>query len=153
MTDLRRDTWHFWHVAINRHADDQAKAKKHWPRFMYEAKSAAGQVSHMAALFKREREGALPATHQQCSHQAPVPVRDNHLTCCLGAKCRECDHLLALEGIAGAAPEEIDVAKAWTCTAHILMSGGDPQNEGYLLRTDDRMFWDNVYRSLEGNDG
>ena len=45
-------------------------------------------------------------------------------------------------------PGEIDAAKAWTCAAHIVSSGGDPLKEGYLLTVDDRMFWDNVYTNM-----
>lgn len=102
----------------------------------------------MALLFRAERESALPNTHQQYSQQDPVPVEDNHLTCCLGVKTRECPHLLALEKIERCTPEDVDTAKAWTCAAHILSKGGDAANEGYLLRVDDRMFWDNVHASL-----
>jgi hypothetical protein len=32
--------------------------------------------------------------------------------------------------------------------AHIVSTGGDTMNEGFLLRVDDRMFWDNVHASL-----
>jgi hypothetical protein len=144
----RRDAGHAWHVAINQHSSAQLKEGKDWPRFMYEAKHMAAEVPRMALLFKQERERALPDTHQQCSYQEPVPVKDNHLSCCLGVKCRECPHLLALDKIERADTAEIDEAKAWTCAAHIVSSGGDIANEGYLLRVDDRMFWDNVYASL-----
>jgi hypothetical protein len=46
----------------------------------------------------------------------------------------------------------VDTAKAWTCAAHIVSTGGDTMNEGFLLRVDDRMFWDNVYSSLAQTD-
>lgn len=143
---------HEWHVAVNRHADECHKAGKEWgeTRFMYEAKSMADEVPRMVMLFKAEREQALPQTHQQCSMQAPVPVKDNHLSCCLGVKARECPHLLALEKIDRCTPEDVDAAKAWTCAAHIVSQGGDHMNEGYMLRVDDRMFWDNVHASLIG---
>jgi hypothetical protein len=139
-----------WHVAVNRHQDAQRDAGKSWKeaRFMYEAMRLADEVPRMAMLFKAERESALPQTHQQCSMQAAVPVKDNHLACCLGVKTRECPHLLALEKIDRCTPEDADLAKAWTCGAHIVSQGGDHMNEGYLLRVDDRMFWDNVYDSL-----
>ena len=141
---------HEWHVAVNRHSDEWRKEGKEWSamRFMYEAKTMADEVPRMAMLFKAERESALPQTHQQCSMQAPVPVKDNHLTCCNGMKTRECPHLLALEKIERCTPEDVDTAKAWTCAAHIVSEGGDFGGEGYLLRVDDRMFWDNVYDSL-----
>lgn len=141
---------HEWHVAVNKHSDEWRKAGNGWGevRFMYDAKKMADEVPRMVMLFRREREGALPQTHQQCSRQAPVPVKDNHLTCCKGVNTRECPHLLALEKIARCDPADVDAAKAWTCAAHIVSTGGDIMNEGFLLRVDDRMFWDNVYDSL-----
>ncbi len=145
---------HEWHVAVNRHSDEWRKADKEWGemRFMYEAKRMADEVPRMVMLFRQERENALPQTHQQCSMQAPVPVKANHLSCCLGVKARECPHLLALEKIERATPEDVDEAKAWTCAAHIVSQGGDRMGEGYMLRVDDRMFWDNVYSSLAQTD-
>lgn len=141
---------HEWHVAINRHADEWRKANKEWGdmRFMYEAKTMADEVPRMVMLFKAERKKALPQTHRQCSRQDPVPVKDNHLSCCLGVKARECQHLLALEKIERCTPDDLDEAKAWTCAAHIVSQGGDRMREGYMLRVDDRMYWDNVYASL-----
>ena len=141
---------HEWHVAVNRHSDEWRKAGKKWGdmRFMYEAKSMADEVPRMVMLFRQERENALPQTHKQCSLQAAVPVKDNHLSCCLGVKTRDCPHLLALEKLDRCEPADSDTAKAWTCAAHIVSQGGDHMNEGYLLRVNDRMFWDNVYASL-----
>lgn len=152
MSESRRDAGHAWHVAINRHSDALRKEGKDWPRFMYEAKKMASEIPRMALLFKCEREGALPETHQQCSHQQPVSVKDNHLSCCLGVECRKCPHLLALDKLEGGDAAEIDFAKAWTCAAHIVSSGGDTANEGYLLSVDDRMFWDNAYASLAASE-
>ncbi len=145
---------HEWHVAVNRHQDEQRKAGRPLSeaRFMYEALHVADEVPRMAKLFKAEREKALPQTHQQCSMQPPVPMKDNHLSCCLGVKARECPHLLALEKIERCTPDDVDTAKAWTCAAHIVSLGGDRMNEGYMLRVDDRMFWDNVYASMAGDD-
>ena len=150
MERLKYPLSHEWHVAVNRHADAWRKDGKERDamRFMYEAKTMADEVPRMVVLFKAEREKALPQTHQQCSMQDPVPVKDNHLSCCLGVKARECPHLLALEKVERCTPDDVDTAKAWTCAAHIVSKGGDHMNEGYLLRVDDRMFWDNVYASL-----
>jgi hypothetical protein len=150
---LKRTTYplnHEWHVAVNRRADAWRKDGKSWDdmRFMYEAKTMADEVPRMIMLFKAEREKVLPRTHQQCSTQAPVPVPDNHLSCCLGVKARECPHLRALEKIERCTPDDVDEAKAWTCAAHIVSEGGDHMNEGYMLRVDDRLFWDNVHSSL-----
>lgn len=140
---------HEWHVATNRHSQEVGFASM---RFMYEAKSAAGEVPRMALLFKRERENTLPQIHQQCSQQAPESIKENHLSCCLGVKAKECPHLLALEKIERCKPEDIDTAKAWTCAAHIISKGGDPMNEGYMLTVSDRMFWDRVHENLAQSD-
>lgn len=150
MERLQYPLSHEWHVAVNRHGDDWRKDGKEWEdmSFMYEAKSMADEVPRMVMLFRQERENALPQTHQQCSMQDQVPVKDNHLTCCKGVKTRECPHLLALERIERCTPADVDTAKAWTCAAHIVSTGGDMMGEGFLLRVNDRMFWDNVYSSL-----
>ncbi len=142
MERLNHKLSHRWHVAINQYHDN----KKHgdWKKFMYEAKTLADEVPRLVLLFEREREGRNPTQHQQCSRSQSVPVVDNHLSCCLGVQCRECPELLALEKIRDVTPEEIDVAKAWTCAAHIVSEGGDRSGEGYLMTVDDRMFWDNA---------
>jgi hypothetical protein len=150
MDRLKYPLSHEWHVAVNRHQDARLDAGQEWSeaRFMYDGLKMADEVPRMVMLFRQERENALPQTHKQCSMQAPVPVKDNHLTCCKGVKTRECPHLLALEKIARCTPADVDTAKAWTCAAHIVSTGGDRMNEGFLLRVDDRMFWDNVHASL-----
>jgi hypothetical protein len=141
---------HEWHVAINRFTADTRDAGD-WPHFMYEAKTCADEVPRLALLFQMERLGKLPQIHQQCSCCPPQPVPSNHLTCCLGTKCATCPMLLALDK-ADMPADQIDQAKAWTCAAHILSSGGDPAGEGYILTVDDRMFWTNVYDSLAQSD-
>lgn len=150
MDRLKYPLNHEWHVAVNRHQDANRAAGKEWSeaRFMYDGLKMADEVPRMVMLFRQERENELPQTHQQCSMQAPVPVKDNHLSCCLGVKTRECPHLLALEKLDRCEPADSDTAKAWTCAAHIVSTGGDLMNEGFLLRVDDRMFWDNVHASL-----
>lgn len=135
---------HEWHVAINQH---NRKGGKGLASFMYEAKTMADEVPRMVMLFCAERTDALPNSPKQCSMTPAVQVKDNHLSCCLGVKCRECPELLALEKMERP-PGDIDIAKAWTCAAHIVSKGGDIMREGYLLRVDDRMYWDNVYSSL-----
>lgn len=150
---LTRDEIHNWHVAINRATDDLglrpgADGEGGWPSFMYEAKDAYQEVPRLALLFRREREGQLPVVHRQCSRSPEETIPGgNFLSCCLGVKCGECKYLLALDK-AEVAPEARDEMKAWTCAAHILMQGGDQMNEGYILTTDDRMYWDNVYAGL-----
>ena len=150
MERLGHDFSHRWHVAINRHHDGKVGSPD-WKKFMYEAKTMADEVPRLVLLFKREREGRNPSVHQQCSRSQPVPVVDNHLSCCLGVKCRECPELLAIEKMEKSTPEEIDTAKAWTCAAHIVSEGGDPAGERYLMTVDDRMFWDRVYQNMAGD--
>lgn len=146
-----RDFTHRWHVAINQfmfHGPDPKWTRdfsQH--RWMYDAKTAVDEVPRLRMLFEMERTGKLRQVHQQCSHSAPEPIPENVLTCCLGVKCRECPALQGLDKMEGA-PEEIDTAKAWTCVAHILSKGGDVAGEGYILTTDDRMYWDRLHASL-----
>jgi hypothetical protein len=143
------DDRHNWHVAINQHVwPKDGPVKDHDSvKWMYEAKEMHSEVPRLKLLFERERLNLLPKVHRQCSHSEAVPVHENHLSCCLGVKCRECPELKALESM-DASPEFISEAKAWTCAAHIVSSGGDVAREGYLLTVDDRMYWDNVYRSM-----
>ena len=82
---MERETTHQWHVAINRHHDGQ-RERKHW---MYEAKAASMEVPRLTRLFQREREGALPAVHRQCS-QAQA-----------GAGCGEPSHVLSWRALSG----------------------------------------------------
>lgn len=146
---MTRDEQHQWHVAINRHVwpADGPQRDHAAVRWMYEAKAAASEVPRLTLLHKMERCGELAKVHRQCSQSEGEAVPENHLTCCLGVKCRECPELLALDAME-ATPEAIDEAKAWTCAAHIITKGGDFANEGYLLTVDDRMFWNRVYESL-----
>lgn len=138
---------HQWHVAIN--AANQDPPFRRW---MYDAKAIADEVPRLVRLLALERTGSLPKLHQQCSHSTPETITDNHLTCCLGVECRSCEALQALDK-AQLPPEQIDTAKAWTCVAHILREGGDVDTtEGYVLTTDDRMYWDRLYQSLSYSD-
>ena len=140
---------HEWHVAINRFMIPEKIGTDGWSAssFMYEAKTAWSESRRLALLFRMEREGKLAKTHQQCSHSAPEPVAENHLSCCLGEKCAACPYLLALDA-AEITPEQRDEAKAWTCVTHIISKGGDPAKEGYILTVDDRMFWDRLYENM-----
>jgi len=133
---------HAWHGAINNANRDGEF--KHW---MYEAKKMADEVPRGAMLFGRERRGDLVKTHQQCSCSKPAPVEDNHVRCALGKACRDCPYLKAIEA-SGLTPEQIDIAKAWTCAAHIISEGGDVANEGYFLTNDDIMFWQRTHENL-----
>ena len=142
---------HEWHVAINQHHDGKMGTGE-WKNWMYEAKSLADEVPRLTMLFERERLGNLPDTFKACSFSESEPVPDNHLQCCLGVVCRDCDALKALD-TAKLTPEQIDAAKAWTCAAHILSTEGFiDTSEGYILTADDRMYWDRVYQSLSAGD-
>ncbi len=136
-----------WHAAINRHNSGKAGTVG-WKNWMYEAMSMAREIPRMADLLGMERRGELPKTHQQCSLSSIEPIPDNHLRCCLGVRCDECPQLLALESMERVTPEDIDIAKAWTCAAHIVSEGGDRMNEGYIVTVSDRMYWDRVCENL-----
>jgi hypothetical protein len=139
-----RDFFHNWHVAIN------GCVKEHGfegNEVLYEAKSAAAELPRIAYIFGKERRGELSAVHQQCSHTAPVPIAENYLMCCLGKRCGECPMLKGIEQMKGTDAEK-DLAKAFTCVAHIISEGGDPANEGYIMDLGDRMFWTNMYSNM-----
>lgn len=148
-----RQFMHNWHVSINRHATIQRELGRPWPSYMYEGKSAAGELPRLIKLFALERTGQLPKIHRQCSRSQHEQIENNHLTCGLGMKCKECPELMALDSIKDATPDDIDTAKAWTCVAHILENARNcDTSEGYILRVDDRMFWDRVYANLSADD-
>lgn len=160
---------HEWHVALNQYdapfssdSGTSTDASGDAKGFMYDAKHLADELPRMILVFGMERRAELAKVHHQCSRDAEgEPVRDNHLTCCLGIECRACPHLAVIDRVATrrdytvrpsvevpVTGEERDAMKAYTCAAHILSSGGDPANEGWLVTVDDRMYWDNVHRSL-----
>ncbi len=155
MNRPNRDVLQEWHVAINQyHYGDNFKRINEYQHFLYDAKNMSDEIPRMSILFKAERLGELPKIHRQCSHSEPEQVIDNHLSCCLGVKCKECPFLLALEG-ANVSRENVDEIKAWTCAAHILSEKSKrmiDDGEGYILTVDDKMYWQNVYRSLSRSD-
>ena len=143
-----RDLLYKWHVAINQFNNNGIAGT--WQSWMYDAKNMINEIPRIAYWFGQERKGELPQIHQQCSHSEPEQIIDNHLSCCLGVKCKECPFLLALEK-AEVAPEQLDEMKAWTCAAHILSEKGKrmiDDTEGYILTVDDKMYWERVYESL-----
>lgn len=138
-----------WHEAVNAfHSESKQAEHRHW---MYEAMDVYQEIPRLIRIHGMERKGELVKLHQQCSHSIPEELKENHLTCCLGIKCKECPELLALES-AELQPEEIDIAKAWTCAAHIISKGGDISNEGYILDESDKRYWANLYESLAGQE-
>lgn len=143
---MNRDLDYEWHYKLNDYNTIGNGNFNHW---MYEAKRGASEIERMQRQFKAERLGELPKIHKQCSMSAPVEVKENYLTCCIGERCSECPYLKAVSK-AKATPEEIDFIKSWTCLAHILSKPNHEidTSEGYLLTVDDRMYWQNVYQSL-----
>lgn len=148
---------HEWHVAINQYHYGENFVKINKPQsWMYDAKNIADEVPRLSHLFRNERLGKLPKVHRQCSQSKPEEVIDNHLSCCLGVKCKECPYLLALEAT-NVSRERVDEIKAWTCVTHILTEKAKNPNsidtsEGFILTTDDKMFWENLYSSLSFQD-
>jgi hypothetical protein len=144
---------HEWHVAINQyHYGENYKKVNEYQSWLYDAKTIADEVPRLVMLFKAERLGELPQVHQQCSRSEVEQVKSNHLSCCMGVKCKECPFLLALEG-SNVSLESLDEIKAWTCVTHILtekaknpMSFDD--SEGFIVTEDDKMYWQHVYKSL-----
>lgn len=137
---------HEWHVAINRYTED--KHGDDWPSWMYDAKTMAQEVPRLALLFEKERTGTLCKTFRRCSCCSEQKhVIDNHLTCALGKKCRECPILAGLDK-AELHPEQRDWIKAWTCAGHIMANGGDRAGTGFIMTVDDFMFWDSVHESM-----
>lgn len=118
-----------WHRAINKFCTEENQ----FPHFMYLAKSAADEVPRLAMLFDKDRR------------------EDLGLVCCLGVKCRECRFLAAVE-TDELQPQEIDLAKAWTCMAHILTCDGEwvDTSEGFIQTAGDRAYWSELYTSLAG---
>ena len=138
MDGLESDINNKWHVALNRF--NTARNFEHW---MYDAKAMANEIPRITFWFMQERTGQLPQVHRQCSHAEAEPIKENHLSCCLGKICKECPFLLALEK-ADVTPEQLDVMKAWTCASHIIQEKAKhfiDDTEGYIQHEGDKMFW------------
>jgi hypothetical protein len=132
-----------WHKNIN-----NLSVGKTWIGWRYLARHMAEELPRLVRLFAMERLGTLPKIHQQCSQSKPVALEDNHLSCCLGTECRKCEHLLGLknETLSG---EELDLVFAWSCIAHIAVSGDMvDSSEGFILTESDKEYWSEVYSSL-----
>ena len=136
-----------WHGGINAYSDAERKAERDWPRWAYNAKSAAHESYRLMYLWLADHD------------------HDTGLKCVLDVKCRECPALQAIEqAMIGAreprviAPDptneffpdghtwpgkdvwdqDIDMAKTWTCIAHVLQAAPDHHWEGILSTKDDR---------------
>lgn len=102
-----------WHGGINAFADQERKAEREWPSWLYTVKSAAHETSRGMYLFMRDAE------------------QDTGLQCALGKKCRNCPILKNIERSmqesrtrevfpSDVEDSDIAAAKIWTCIGHIL---------------------------------
>lgn len=86
-TKDKRNADHLWHVWINRRQEELRKADpeaKH-EHSLYEFKDILQFLEYGHVLIAKAFEGNLGKTHQQCSHQAPVEIKENVLKCaCMG---------------------------------------------------------------------
>jgi hypothetical protein len=137
----RHNLSHEWHCKLNKFNDIKKSKFEHW---MYEAKRIWEALPSMIKSFELESTGKLTKEYKHCSMSPAIPLKDNKLNCCLGKVCRDCDYLKALSGL-----ENENEAKAYTCISHILHNIEKcDTSEGYLLTDDDKMFWQNTYKSL-----
>jgi hypothetical protein len=149
---------------------------------MYAFKSAMQLIPWAAVAIKKAREGALPTTHQQCSHSKPEPIKNNVMRCWLGKDVAQCPILADLQAsvdtervrtlpngkpsyYAEVTQDEVYEMMASVCTWHLLMSHIASEtkelpkpsyvdwNEGAFQDTSDRMFWDRVYQGCDLSEG
>jgi len=151
----RRRANHAFHSWINSLACPLGSAGLNLDRSIYEWKDAIQEMRYLPTLFKRERDGLLPKLHRQCSYSQPEPIAENVLTCCKGVRVAQCEILVSLRAslsVDGVGLDEQDQVAASVCCWHIYSTGGDPAREGYVLTTDDRIFWDRTYRDMACGD-
>lgn len=144
------DTLHNQHTRINKLSSELGYSEV---RFMYTAKDLPGEIERMKSQHRRERLGTLPNQFVKCAtFQSPaVPIENNYLQCALGVKCKECKYLKAIDEVQTADPSLIDEMKAYTCATHIVQQIATKQydmSEGFLQDKEDRMYWQNLYKSL-----
>jgi hypothetical protein len=168
-----RSADHIWHVWINRYSGELPKEE--WPHSLYEFKSMLNFLEYGHRLIQKAFDGELPKTHQQCSHQLPVPIINNVLKCAIGTSVIKCPILLSLRDTwqkqmevvtpfnnkkpYGDLPIELLYqTMSKTCAWHMYTTavgaakgyywGGIDTSEGYLMDESDRMFWSRVYESM-----
>jgi hypothetical protein len=167
---------HIWHVWINHRQDERRKHDPPlpWEHSLYEFKNALNFLEYGHGQLQKAFTGTLRKTHRQCSRCAPEPIPDNKLQCCLGQEVTTCPILLSLKSVveeqrswvtpydgkahyANVTNEHLYRLMARTCAWHIYHDAcgvkDDPAfhvdtSEGYLTDKSDRMFWDNVCKSL-----
>lgn len=179
MTDegkMKRQAEHIWHVWMNQYSNSEEKAGREWPHSLYKFKSL---LNFMEWGWKRLQDaftGALPKTHQQCSHQPVEAIKENKLRCCLGQEVTTCAILLDLKKCfdeernrecgqlgkfyAGVPDEQMFRIMANTCAWHIykkttnITEGfhGVDTSEGHLMDEGDRMYWSRLYENMAATD-
>lgn len=181
MIDNKAD--HVFHVWINQEAtrfrrleEADKKPEKHdidpHGRGLYAFKSAMNLIeskgqSWLGATIGKNRRKSLPLTHQQCSHSAPEPLKENYHQCYLGERLDSCPILIRLratfdeerqrsEYYRAITDEQVDEVAARVCVWHLLMGLGPNAfvdwNEGAFQSVSDRMFWDRVYSNMAHED-
>lgn len=124
---------HAWHVGINRYAEDERKAGREHPGWLYNVKSAAQETYRLMYILDVDKQ------------------HDTNLRCLLGVKCRECPILNRVEESLRAeqtsdrpfrrevTDADIDAAKIMTCLGHMLQAmPGAYMGEGMIRSQADR---------------
>ena len=157
---------HIWHSWINlRQATERESNPDHqWEHSLYEFKSMLNFLSYGHHSIQKAFEGKLPTIHKQCSRTPSIPILNNTLKCALGNEVTTCPILLQLKETfdnRGKFYEDIPSESVFglmakTCAWHIYCKlvqakegwGGVDTSEGWMMDNSDRMFWDNIYRSM-----
>lgn len=172
MTDeskAKRSAEHIWHVWMN--------SRNIYNDHIHLFKDMLQFLSYGHVKIAEAYDGRLPILHQQCSRQAPVPIKENALRCCLEAMdVTKCPILLSLKAVYDTekariypfneelanpelqqSDEQLYRLMANTCAWHIFTEASKSNRfidhtEGFLTDEGDRMFWGNVYDSLASGD-
>ena len=165
----RRSADHIWHVWMN--------SRNNYEDHIYLFKDMLQFLSYGHKKIAEAYEGKLPVLHQQCSHSRPESIQNNRLRCCLeGKDVTECPILLGPKAKydeeaariypfngeqaypeLAANQEQLYRLMAQTCALHIFTEITTNKKfvdhtEGFLTDEGDRMFWQNVYRSMGDTD-
>lgn len=159
----KREADHLWHVWMNRRNFDRPGKSPH-EHSLYEFKHMLQFLDYGHVVIGNAFEGKLPKVHQQCSHQAPMEIKENALRCaCEGQDVTKCPILLSVKAVFDDNKAHYDVpveqlyrTMAKTCAWHTYkVSCGVEEgpfkidtSEGYLLDESDRMFWSTVYNNM-----
>src|SRR5258708_3742153 len=88
---------HIWHTWINKYQEVRTANGEERAHSLYEFKSMLDFLRYGHRTIQEAFEGKLPSTHQQCSHQLPVPILNNKLKCALGEEVIACPILMGLK--------------------------------------------------------